>query len=110
MTAPVVLVLDDVHMLHDPGCGAVLSVLANHMPGGSRLVLAGRDEPPLEIPRLRCSSATSSSLSATPASRSSGDASSRVSARSPGPISTILPAGGGAEVLPQRVMSARPLI
>ncbi len=53
MTAPVVLVLDDVHVLHDPGCGAVMSVLADHMPGGSRLVLAGRDEPPLEIPRLR---------------------------------------------------------
>ena len=53
MTTPVVLVLDDVHMLHDPGCGAVMSVLADHMPGGSRLVLAGRDEPPLEIPRLR---------------------------------------------------------
>ena len=53
MTTPVVLVLDDVHVLHDPGCGAVMSALADHMPGGSRLVLAGRDEPPLEIARLR---------------------------------------------------------
>src|SRR5215510_92485 len=38
-----------------------------------------------------CSSATSSSPSATSAARSSKDASSRVSDRSPGPISVILP-------------------
>jgi LuxR family transcriptional regulator, maltose regulon positive regulatory protein len=30
-----------------------LSVLADHVPGGSRLVMAGRAEPPLRIPRLR---------------------------------------------------------
>ena len=43
MTAPVVLVLDDVHLLHNSECRAALSVLADHVPGGSRLVLAGRD-------------------------------------------------------------------
>jgi LuxR family transcriptional regulator, maltose regulon positive regulatory protein len=53
MTAPVALVLDDVHLLHDPECRSALSVLADHVPGGSRLVLAGRDEPPLRIARLR---------------------------------------------------------
>src|SRR6516165_430560 len=53
MTAPVALVLDDVHVLHNPECRAALSVLADHVPGGSRLVLAGRDEPPLRIARLR---------------------------------------------------------
>ncbi len=53
MTAPVVLVLDDVHVLHNSECRAALSVLADHVPGGSRLVLAGRDEPPLRIARLR---------------------------------------------------------
>ena len=53
MTAPVVLVLDDVHVLHNSECRAALSVLADHVPEGSRLVLAGRAEPPLRIARLR---------------------------------------------------------
>ena len=53
MTRPVVLVLDDVHLLHDSGCRAALSVLADHVPAGSRLVLAGRDEPPVRVARLR---------------------------------------------------------
>ena len=34
-------------------CRAALSVLAEHVPAGSRLVLAGRDKPPLRIARLR---------------------------------------------------------
>ena len=53
MTAPVVLVLDDVHLLHDQECRAALSVLADHVPEGARLVLAGRTEPPLRVARLR---------------------------------------------------------
>jgi LuxR family transcriptional regulator, maltose regulon positive regulatory protein len=53
MTSPVVLVLDDVHLLHDSECRAALSVLADHVPAGSRMVLAGRAEPPLRIGRLR---------------------------------------------------------
>jgi LuxR family maltose regulon positive regulatory protein len=53
MTAPVVLVLDDVHLLHNRECRDALSVLADHVPGGSRLVLAGRSEPPLRVARLR---------------------------------------------------------
>ena len=53
MTSPVVLVLDDVHALHNPECRAALSVLADHVPGGSRLALASRAEPPLRIARLR---------------------------------------------------------
>ncbi len=53
MTTPVVLVLDDVHVLHNSECRAALSVLADHVPEGSRLVLAGRAEPPLRIARLR---------------------------------------------------------
>ena len=52
MISPVVLVLDDVHLLHDSECRAALSVLADHVPGGSRLVLAGRDRPPLRVARL----------------------------------------------------------
>jgi LuxR family maltose regulon positive regulatory protein len=53
MTSPVALILDDVHALHNSECRAALSVLADHVPGGSRLVLAGRVEPPLRVARLR---------------------------------------------------------
>jgi LuxR family transcriptional regulator, maltose regulon positive regulatory protein len=53
MTIPVALVLDDVHLLHNRECRDALSVLADHVPGQSRLVLAGRSEPPLRIARLR---------------------------------------------------------
>src|SRR5262249_21521483 len=45
MTSPVVLVLDDVHELHDRECRDALSVLAEHVPQGSRLGLAGRGWP-----------------------------------------------------------------
>ena len=53
MTSPVALVLDDVHVLHDQECRAAMPVLADHVPSGSQLVLAGRDAPPLPIARLR---------------------------------------------------------
>jgi LuxR family maltose regulon positive regulatory protein len=53
MSSPVTLILDDVHVLHNSECRDALSVLADHVPGGSRLVLAGRDEPPLRVARLR---------------------------------------------------------
>ena len=53
ITSPVTLVLDDVHLLHNRECQAALSVLAEHVPPGSRLVLAGRDQPPVRIARLR---------------------------------------------------------
>ena len=53
MTSPVVLVLDDVHVLHNSECRTALSMLADHVPGGSRLAFAGRAQPPLRIARLR---------------------------------------------------------
>jgi LuxR family maltose regulon positive regulatory protein len=53
MTTPVALVLDDVHVLHNRECRSALSVLADHVPKGSRLVLASRNEPPLRTARLR---------------------------------------------------------
>jgi LuxR family maltose regulon positive regulatory protein len=53
MTVPVVLVLDDVHLLRNTECRDALSVLADHVPPGSRLVLAGRGAPPLRVARLR---------------------------------------------------------
>src|SRR5690348_18079434 len=53
MTAPVALVLDDVHALRNAECRAAVAALADHVPGGSRLALAGRYQPPLRVARLR---------------------------------------------------------
>src|SRR5215831_10415613 len=53
MTSPIVLVLDDVHVLHNRECRDAVSVLADHVPTGSRLALAGQAEPPLRTSRLR---------------------------------------------------------
>ena len=50
---PFVLVLDDVHLLHSSGSVAILERLADQMPLGSQLVLAGRSDPPLSLPRMR---------------------------------------------------------
>ena len=46
MISPVVLVLDDVHVLRNSECRAAVSVLADHVPGGSQLAVAGRARPP----------------------------------------------------------------
>jgi LuxR family transcriptional regulator, maltose regulon positive regulatory protein len=53
MTSPMVLVLDDVHLLENRECRDAVSVLADHVPAGSRLALAGQAEPPLRTSRLR---------------------------------------------------------
>jgi LuxR family maltose regulon positive regulatory protein len=50
---PLVLVLDDVHLLRSRECADAVAALADHVPGGSTLVLAGRDLPALPIARLR---------------------------------------------------------
>ncbi|HKA93764.1 MAG TPA: AAA family ATPase, partial [Acidimicrobiia bacterium] len=42
---PFALLIDDVHMLHEPRSIAALERLADEMPPGSQLVLAGRSEP-----------------------------------------------------------------
>jgi LuxR family transcriptional regulator, maltose regulon positive regulatory protein len=53
MTVPLALVLDDVHLLRATECRHAVSVLAEHVPAGSRMVLAGRSEPPVRAARLR---------------------------------------------------------
>jgi LuxR family maltose regulon positive regulatory protein len=53
MTSPVALVVDDVHILRNSECQAALSVLADHVPLGSQLAVAGRVRPPLQVARLR---------------------------------------------------------
>ena len=50
-TEPIVLVLDDVHLLTAPKCQSALGVLVSHLPPGSQLGLASRGE--LAVPRAR---------------------------------------------------------
>src|SRR5215216_6072967 len=50
---PVVLVLDDVHLLQDQQGLDALAVLVDHLPEGSQLVLISRGEAPLPVARWR---------------------------------------------------------
>jgi LuxR family maltose regulon positive regulatory protein len=52
-SSPFVLVIDDVHLLHRGKPMSVLAALAEHVPPGSQLVLAGRTDPPLPLGRIR---------------------------------------------------------
>jgi LuxR family maltose regulon positive regulatory protein len=51
--SPLVLVLDDVHGLRSRESSKVVAALAQHVPDGSTLVLAGRTPPRLPLARLR---------------------------------------------------------
>jgi LuxR family maltose regulon positive regulatory protein len=53
MGRPVVLVLDDVHVLHNRECQAAIAALVEHVPAGSRIVIAARSQPHLRLARLR---------------------------------------------------------
>ena len=53
LEAPVVIVLDDVHALTDASALDVVDALALHVPPGSLLVLAGREEAALPLARFR---------------------------------------------------------
>jgi LuxR family transcriptional regulator, maltose regulon positive regulatory protein len=50
---PVVLVLDDVHVLDDPHCLDALVALALHVPAGSQLVFSGRTEAHVGLATMR---------------------------------------------------------
>jgi LuxR family transcriptional regulator, maltose regulon positive regulatory protein len=50
---PVVVVLDDVHLLHDQQGLDAVAVLVDHLPPGSQLVVISRGEPPLPLARWR---------------------------------------------------------
>lgn len=50
---PVVMVLDDVHVLDDPGALEVLDAVVSHVPRGSTVVLVGRSIPELSLGQLR---------------------------------------------------------
>ncbi|MDP9209476.1 MAG: LuxR C-terminal-related transcriptional regulator, partial [Actinomycetota bacterium] len=50
---PVVVVLDDVHLLHDQEGLDAVAVLVDHLPPGSQLAVTSRGEPPLPVARWR---------------------------------------------------------
>ncbi len=50
---PSVVVLDDVHVLHDPTVLRVLEALVAHLPEDRLVVLVSREDPPLRLSRLR---------------------------------------------------------
>ncbi len=51
--SPYVLVVDDVHLVHDPRCHELLRAVAGAVPVGSRLLVLTRDEPPSWLARMR---------------------------------------------------------
>jgi LuxR family maltose regulon positive regulatory protein len=50
---PVVLVLDDFHLIQSQSIQAAVGYLVDHLPDGLHLVIAGRSDPPLSLARLR---------------------------------------------------------
>jgi LuxR family transcriptional regulator, maltose regulon positive regulatory protein len=48
-----VLVLDDYHLITDPACHQALGFFLDHLPAGVHVVLSGRTDPPLALPRMR---------------------------------------------------------
>jgi LuxR family transcriptional regulator, maltose regulon positive regulatory protein len=53
LQGPLVLVLDDVHELHERDCLDALSALILNLPSGSQIVFSGRNEIGVPIPKLR---------------------------------------------------------
>ena len=53
LSAPVVLVLDDYHMIKDRGCHEQIAFLLLHLPPTVQMVLITRADPPLPLARLR---------------------------------------------------------
>ena len=52
-TVPFILVLDDIHIIHEESIFDFLSELLQHAPAGMHLVLIGRQDPPLPVASLR---------------------------------------------------------
>jgi LuxR family transcriptional regulator, maltose regulon positive regulatory protein len=50
---PLVLVLDDYHLVTDPGCHQSLAFFLDHLPADVHLVLSTRADPPLPLARMR---------------------------------------------------------
>ena len=57
LPVPVVLVLDDYHVIREPACHEQLEFLLLHLPPSAQLVLTTRADPPLSLSRLRAAGA-----------------------------------------------------
>jgi LuxR family maltose regulon positive regulatory protein len=51
--APLVLVLDDYHLVTNPACHQTLEFLLDHLPAGIHVLLSTRADPPLPLARMR---------------------------------------------------------
>jgi LuxR family maltose regulon positive regulatory protein len=51
--APLVLVLDDYHLITNPTCHQTLAFLLDHLPADVHVALSGRTDPPLPLARMR---------------------------------------------------------
>jgi LuxR family maltose regulon positive regulatory protein len=55
LASPLVLVLDDYHLITNPTCHQTLAFFLDHLPAGVHVVLATRVDPPLPLTRMRAS-------------------------------------------------------
>ncbi|EFO79906.1 TPR repeat-containing transcriptional regulator LuxR [Oscillochloris trichoides DG-6] len=53
LARPCLLVLDDYHLIENPGIHTHLATLIEHLPATTRLLILSRSEPPLPLGRLR---------------------------------------------------------
>jgi LuxR family maltose regulon positive regulatory protein len=53
LARPLVLVLDDLHLVASPFCLDVLAALVDYLPTGSQIAVASREAPPLPVGRWR---------------------------------------------------------
>lgn len=52
-TAPVILVLDDYHVIHNPAVHTSMAFALDYIPDSIHIVIASRSDPPLPLSRLR---------------------------------------------------------
>src|SRR5829696_169427 len=53
VASPLVLVLDDHHLISNPTCHQTLTFFLDHLPAGVHMALSGRTDPPLPLARMR---------------------------------------------------------
>jgi LuxR family maltose regulon positive regulatory protein len=53
LSVPLVLTMDDYHLIHNPAIHKMLNFMVEHQPSQMHLVLLTREDPPLPLPRLR---------------------------------------------------------
>ena len=110
---PLVLVLDDLHVLTNPSCLDVLAALLEHVPAGSQIAIASREEPALPLARWRMQGRLHEIGDGRPAARRAGGGRAAAGARassSTRPTSPTSPSGprGGRPGSTSRRCRCRP--